>query len=74
MGASAKINEIELIEDFIEFMDLSPDATYINDDVKKEAQSIPLGTLIEVEKQIASPIKILSVKEVTDDSIKKGLR
>lgn len=63
------LTEFELSDDLIESYTSNQDIGFLDLNVKKKIESLPVGTLLEVTKKIGSPIKIISVKEVNDSLI-----
>lgn len=61
------LTEFELSDDLIESYENNQDIGFLDLNVKKQVESFPIGTLLQVTKKIGSPIKIISVK-VVDDS------
>ncbi len=63
------LTEFELSDDLIESYNSNQDIGFLDLNVKKKVESLPVGTLLQVTKKIGSPIKIISVKEVNDSLI-----
>lgn len=60
------IVEFELSDDLIESYKSNQDIGFLDLNIKKKVESLPVGTLLQVTKKIGSPIKILSANEVND--------
>lgn len=70
----AIIFDFELQEDLVESYNSNPDIKFDDLNVKDKIESIKIGTLLEVEKKLGSPITILSVKEVDEELLASAFR
>lgn len=68
-----KITDFSLAEDLQTFITLSSDVTFADDSLIDSIYKLDPFDLIKIEKEIASPIKILSVEKVTEKSISADL-
>lgn len=66
MAEKTKIVDFELVEDLQDFISFSPDVEFKNSALESQIKKFPIGTLLKIEKEIGSPITIMSVEEVTD--------
>lgn len=69
---TTNIVEFELQEDLAELIESNEEVTFDDYNVKEQILSIPVGTLLEVEKEIGSFTKIISVKEVNEELLKSA--
>jgi len=69
MSEITKLVDFELAEDLQEFIKLNPDVVFDNLDIKKSIEDFAIGTLVKVDKEIGSQIKVISVEEVTEQVI-----
>lgn len=63
------ITDFELKEDLFDSFSGNPDIRFINEGIMSKAKAFPIGTLLEVKKQIGSPITILDVNELNEESV-----
>ena len=66
MGQVTKIIEFELQEDVFDLIKNNNEVIFDDLNVKDQIIQTPVGTLLEVEKEIGSFTKIISVKEVNE--------
>ncbi|MFA4887939.1 MAG: hypothetical protein WC595_07045 [Candidatus Nanoarchaeia archaeon] len=71
MGEKTKISDFELVEDLQDFIKSNPDVIFDDLGVKETINEFKEGTLVKVDKEIGSSIKIVSVEEVTEELIAK---
>lgn len=68
------ITDFELKEDLVDSYNYNPDIHFDDLNVQKKVESLPIGTLLEVQKKIGSPITILSVKEVNEKTLSSAFK
>ncbi len=70
--ATTHIVEFELQEDLAELIANNEEITFDDYNVKKQILETKIGTLLEVEKEIGSFTKIISIKEVNEELLKSA--
>lgn len=66
------IIEFELQEDLAELIENNEEVTFDDYNIKKQILATKVGTLLEVEKEIGSFTKIISIKEVDEELLKSA--